>query len=151
MAELRKVLIVEDSDLIHKMYQVILMRYRKNGTQLIHAVNGIEGLNKLNEHPDTDLILLDINMPVMSGFEFLRRIKQEKVFQSIPVIIVSTEGKDEDTARGLEQGARGYIKKPFQASDLYRLIERLFLQEEPILGNQQNPPQVISKKISTQI
>lgn len=151
MAELRKVLIVEDSDLIHKMYQIILMRYRKNGTQLIHAVNGIDGLEKLNEHPDTDLILLDINMPVMSGLEFLRRIKQETVFQSVPVIIVSTEGKDEDTARGLAQGARGYIKKPFQAGDLYKLIERLFLPHGTTIGNHPDPPDRQLPQNNTQI
>jgi len=121
-----KILIVEDSELLHRMYDLILLRYRKTGTQVIHAFNGREALHKLNSHPDTGLIILDINMPVMSGLEFLAHRNQEKVFQEIPVIIVSTEGKDEDTMRGLKAGARGYITKPFHAADLYKLIEQIF-------------------------
>ena len=64
-------------------------------------------------------------MPVMSGLEFLNHIKQEKAFKDIPVIIISTEGKEEDTLRGLEFGASGYVTKPFQANDLYKIIEKL--------------------------
>lgn len=72
-----------------------------------------------------DLILLDINMPVMNGLEFLQRIQKEPAYQPIPVIIISTEGKEEDTIRGLKLGAKGYVKKPFQASELHGLIEKI--------------------------
>jgi len=122
---IKKILVVEDSELLHKMYDLIFTRYRKNGTQIIHAQNGREALNRLNVHPDVDLIILDINMPVMSGLEFLNYYNEEKVFKKIPVIIISTEGKEEDTLRGLEAGAKGYITKPFQANDLYKIIEKI--------------------------
>jgi two-component system chemotaxis response regulator CheY len=122
---IKKILVVEDSELLHKMYDLIFTRYRKNGTQIIHAQNGREALNRLNVHPDVDLIILDINMPVMSGLEFLNYYNEEKVFKRIPVIIISTEGKEEDTLRGLEAGAKGYITKPFQANDLYKIIEKI--------------------------
>ena len=72
-----------------------------------------------------DLILLDINMPVMNGLEFLQRVQKEPAYQAIPVIIISTEGKEEDTIRGLKMGAKGYVKKPFQASELHGLIEKI--------------------------
>lgn len=124
--EPRKILIVEDSELLHRMYEVVFRSQRRNGCLLLHALNGREALQCLSEHPDTDLIVLDINMPVMSGLEFLAHCKREQVFHEIPVIIVSTEGKHEDTVRALRGGARGYVTKPFKPQDLHSLIERIF-------------------------
>jgi len=57
--------------------------------------------------------------------EFLQRVQKEPAYQTIPVIIISTEGKEEDTIRGLKMGAKGYVKKPFQASELHGLIEKI--------------------------
>lgn len=127
---LKKILVVEDSELLHRMYDLLLMRYRfgNDGTQVIHSFNGKEALTMLHQHPNVDLILLDINMPIMSGLEFLQYCKKEKVFQSIPVIIISTEGKEEDTLRGLEAGAKAYLTKPFQGHELHALMEK-------VLGN----------------
>jgi two-component system chemotaxis response regulator CheY len=64
-------------------------------------------------------------MPVMSGLEFLMQRNKMKVYQDIPVVIVSTEGSEEDTIRGLEAGAKAYIKKPFQPSSLLKIVEKL--------------------------
>jgi len=118
-----KIMVVEDSELLHRMYDLIFMRYTRNGTHIVHSLNGREALNQLNSHADTDIIILDINMPVMSGLEFLHHCKSENVFRHIPVIIVSTEGKEEDTLRGLRFGAKGYVTKPFQPQDLYKIME----------------------------
>ncbi len=136
----KKILIVEDSELLHRMYDLILMRYRKTGTAVVHAFNGREALGLLHGHPDTDLIILDINMPIMSGLEFLTHCKKEKVFQKIPVIIVSTEGKEEDTLRGLKAGAKGYVTKPFQATDLYKMIDRILSSAEMSSEAAASPP-----------
>lgn len=116
----RKVLVVEDSRLIHKMYEVML-----RPCALIAAHDGREGLQRLGENPDADLIILDINMPHMTGLEFLGQIKSSPAFARIPVIIVSTEGKEEDVARGLQAGAMAYLKKPFQREDLLKIIGRI--------------------------
>ncbi|NMB99043.1 MAG: response regulator [Thermoanaerobaculaceae bacterium] len=128
---LNKILIVEDSELLHKMYDLILLRYKKIGVSVVHAYNGREGLEMIAHNPDIDLILLDINMPVMSGLEFLKYAKKEDLLREIPVVIISTEGKSEDTIRGLEQGAKAYITKPFQATDLYRIIEKVTFEKTP--------------------
>jgi two-component system chemotaxis response regulator CheY len=120
---LRKILAVDDSALIHQMYKLFLSRYKN--CKLISAMNGLEALDKLAQEEGIDLILLDINMPVMNGLEFLQRVQKETAYQSIPVIIISTEGKEEDTIRGLKMGAKGYVKKPFQASELHGLIEKI--------------------------
>lgn len=127
---MKKILIVEDSELLHRMYDLILQRYRAAGTEVVHAYHGREALNQLAQHADVDLIVLDINMPVMSGLEFLAHCRRESIFQSIPVIIVSTEGKEEDTLRGLQSGARAYITKPFKPPELHRLIEKVLEAED---------------------
>jgi two-component system chemotaxis response regulator CheY len=118
--KIRKVLVVEDSRLIHKMYEVML-----RPCMLIAAHDGREGLTRLAETPDVDVIILDINMPHMTGLEFLSQVKAKPEIAGIPVIIVSTEGKEEDVARGLKAGAIAYLKKPFQREDLLKIIGRL--------------------------
>ena len=120
---LRKILAVDDSALIHQMYKLFLSRYKN--CKLVSAMNGLEALDKLGQEDGIDLILLDINMPVMNGLEFLQRVQKEPAYQAIPVIIISTEGKEEDTIRGLKMGAKGYVKKPFHASELHGLIEKI--------------------------
>jgi two-component system, chemotaxis family, chemotaxis protein CheY len=115
----RKVLVVEDSRLIHKMYEVML-----RPCMLIAAHDGREGLARLEENPDVDAIILDINMPHMTGLQFLGQVKTKPELARIPVIIVSTEGKEEGVARGLQAGAVAYLKKPFQREDLLKIIGR---------------------------
>lgn len=122
---LSHILVVDDSDLIHRMYDLVLMRYARTGTTVIHAKNGKEALEKLQGNPNTNLILLDINMPVMSGLEFLKIVKSNKELKSIPVILVSTEGAEEDTLRGLEAGAAAYVTKPFLPEDLRKIIQKV--------------------------
>lgn len=120
---LKKVLVVDDSALIHQMYKMVLMRYR---CKVVDALNGQEALDKLEQNPDVDMMLVDINMPLMNGLEFIQKVKALGKYDNIPIIIVSTEGKEEDTQRGLAIGAKGYVKKPFQPSDLHSLISKLF-------------------------
>jgi len=120
---LKKVLVVDDSALIHQMYKMVLMRYR---CEIIQALNGQDGLDKLEKNADVGMMLVDINMPLMNGLEFIQKVKAVDKYKAIPIIIVSTEGKEEDTKRGLALGAQGYVKKPFQPSDLHSLIGKLF-------------------------
>jgi two-component system chemotaxis response regulator CheY len=124
---IKKILVVEDSELLHRMYDLMLANYKKGGAKVYFALNGREALDQLNQNPDTDVILLDINMPVMSGLEFLMHCKKEKVFQDIPVIIVTSEGNAKDTILGLKAGAKGYLTKPFRPDDLFKLIDRIFV------------------------
>ena len=120
---LKKVIVIDDSALIHQMYKMVLMRYK---CEIITAQNGQDGLEKLAKNPDADLILLDINMPLMNGLEFIKKVREIGKYDTVPIVIVSTEGKEEDTMRGLALGAKGYVKKPFQPSDMHALIEKLY-------------------------
>ena len=116
----KKILIVDDSKLIHKMFEVMLRPHR-----LVHAEDGIDGIQKLAEHADVELVLLDINMPRMNGLEFLGEVKKDEALSTIPVVVVSTEGKDEDTERAMDLGASAYITKPFQSEKILDIVSRL--------------------------
>jgi two-component system chemotaxis response regulator CheY len=122
---LKKVLVVDDSSLIHQMYRLVLNRYN---CTIADAMNGQEALEVLAVQNDIELILLDINMPVMNGLQFLEKASPLGIVSRIPVIIISTEGKEEDTIRGLKLGARGYLKKPFHPASLHEMIEKIFCQ-----------------------
>lgn len=122
---LKKILVVDDSALIHQMYRLVMSRYN---CAIADAMNGQEALDILAMQKDIDLILLDINMPVMNGVQFMEKAGPIGIISRIPVIIISTEGKEEDTIRGLKLGAKGYLKKPFHPSALHDLIEKLFNQ-----------------------
>ena len=116
----RKILVVDDSKLMHKMYEVMLRQY-----PLIYASDGRQALDRLKENADTDLVLLDINMPNMNGLEFLAELRSDPARDDVSVIIISTEGREEDTARGMEAGATAYIKKPFRNEEILDVISRL--------------------------
>jgi two-component system chemotaxis response regulator CheY len=116
----KKVLVVDDSKLLHRMFEMMLRGY-----PLVHAYDGREALDRLAEHKDVDLILLDINMPRMNGLEFLAAVKANAEMARIPVVIITTEGTEDDTQRGLQAGAAAYVKKPFRNEELIGVINRL--------------------------
>lgn len=120
---LKKVLVVDDSALIHQMYRLVMNRYN---CTIADAMNGQEALDILSVQADIELILLDINMPVMNGLQFMEKAAPAGIVRKIPVIIISTEGKEEDTIRGLKLGARGYLKKPFHPAALHEMIDKMF-------------------------
>lgn len=105
---------------MHKMYEVMLRQY-----PLVYALDGRQALERLREHQDIDLVLLDINMPNMNGLEFLEQVRADGAHKDLAVIIISTEGREQDTQRGLEAGASAYIKKPFHSEDILEKISQL--------------------------
>jgi two-component system chemotaxis response regulator CheY len=121
-----KVLVVDDSKLLHRMFDMMLRQF-----PLVHAYDGREALERLAEHGDVDLILLDMNMPRMNGLEFLAAVKAQPLTAHIPVVIVTTEGKEEDTERGLKAGASAYVKKPFRNEELATVIASLQVGPRP--------------------
>ena len=120
---LSKVLIVDDSRVMHGMYDMMLKRY--GSCQVLHARDGKEGLDLLAKNLDCQLVILDMNMPVMGGLEFIRHCRDGASRNDVPVVIVSTEGLEEQRRQGREAGATAYLTKPFQPSDLHGVIERL--------------------------
>jgi len=117
----QKILIVEDS----RLNQEVLCRILQEEYKLVIATDGNEALEKVkNEHPD--LILLDIVLPGMDGFEVLTILKKGDSTHSIPVIIISAMTKPEDEVKGLTLGAVDYISKPFNEVVVKTRIETQF-------------------------
>lgn len=115
-------LVVDDSATTRAL--IISTIEEMDGFETIEAPNGFEALKRIPEQP-LDLIVTDINMPDINGLEIVHFVKHHPDYQSIPVIIVSTEGSDEDVKRGLNLGAAAYVKKPFEPEDLKSTIRRL--------------------------
>ncbi len=117
------VLIVDDSGVMRSM---IVKTLRLSGLQLgeIHqAADGREGLDALNEHW-IDLVIVDINMPVMNGEEMIDRMRENSEFTDMPVVVVSTEGSEIRVERLREKGAR-FIHKPFSPEMIRDTIKDL--------------------------
>jgi two-component system chemotaxis response regulator CheY len=131
LSQLRRVLAIDDSKLIQRMYKLVFMKYKE--CELVEAPNGLEALEILARNNDFDLIVLDINMPVMNGIEFMEKIREKNMHRHIPIVVISTEGKEEDTVRAMKLGAWGYIQKPFRSEELYTLIDKILAKKPPVL------------------
>jgi two-component system, chemotaxis family, chemotaxis protein CheY len=102
------ILIVDDSEFVRNYHSYIL---EQADFQVITAVDGSDGLEKLYTHP-CDLVLTDINMSNMDGYEFIRRVRADGKYGSLPIIIVSTESEGKDKMKGFDAGANLYLVKP---------------------------------------
>lgn len=119
----KKVLTVDDSPSVRKMVEFSL---KAKGYVMGSAGDGQEAMDILNKEP-FDAIILDVNMPRMNGLEFLEKRLENDDIASIPVIMLTTEGQEEDRDRALALGATAYIVKPFKPSQLLELLDE-FLQ-----------------------
>ena len=118
------ILIVDDSPI---MRQVIKKTVRISGIdigEIYEAGDGTEGLQQAKDNW-TDLILTDINMPQMDGLTFIRELREDEVLSSIPIIVISTEGRDEIVQKAISLGAADYITKPFKPEEIGRDVLRV--------------------------
>ena len=104
----KTILIVDDSEFVRSYHSYIL---EEANFQVITAVDGSDGLEKLYTN-SCDLVLSDINMSNMDGYEFIRRVRADKKYSALPIIIVSTESESMDKMKGFEAGANLYMVKP---------------------------------------
>ena len=118
----KKILVVEDSPMTRSL--IISSLEEISDYTIIEAANGFQALRKLPE-VSPDLVITDINMPDINGLEVVRFVKQNENFKHIPVIIVTTEGRDVDRERGLRLGADKYLIKPFEPDELQQVVREL--------------------------
>jgi two-component system, chemotaxis family, chemotaxis protein CheY len=104
----KRILIVDDSEFVRSYHTCILEQAQ---FEVMTAVDGSDGLEKLYSGP-CDLVLTDINMINMDGYEFIRRVRANGSYSSLPIIIVSTESESKNKMKGFEAGANLYITKP---------------------------------------
>jgi two-component system, chemotaxis family, chemotaxis protein CheY len=117
-----KVLIVDDSAIMRKVVERALRLAGMDITEVIQANNGAEALDMLRESASSntvfDLIMSDINMPVMDGLEFIEQRKKEGLAPGVPAVMITTEGSTPNVMRALAAGAKGYICKPFTTDQI---------------------------------
>ncbi|WP_170840693.1 response regulator [Oceanobacillus limi] len=123
----KKVLLVDDD--IRNVYALssILEVY---GMDIIFAENGLEGLEIMNNDPGVDLILMDIMMPEMDGYEAISRIREIPAYQKLPIIALTAKAMREDREKSLEVGASDYIVKPINPDQLISLIKVWLFQQD---------------------
>ena len=119
----KKILIVDDSEFVRSYHSYILEQAQ---FQVITAVDGSDGLEKLYTSP-CDLILTDINMANMDGYEFIRRVRANGGYGSLPIIIVSTESEAKNKTKGFKAGANRYISKPCSPEMLIENIRMILV------------------------
>jgi two-component system chemotaxis response regulator CheY len=107
-----RALIIDDSSVMRKIVERSLRQAGVNLTQVLEAGNGAEALAVL-EQSKVDLILCDINMPIMDGLEFVKQLAGVSNANGVPVVMITTEGSESHVVQALSCGARGYIRKPF--------------------------------------
>lgn len=107
-----RTLIVDDSSVMRKIVARALQQGGLSLGQILEAGNGAEALEILRREK-VDLVLSDINMPVMDGLEFVRQLQSVDSAKGIPVVMITTEGSEGHVVQALSAGARGYIRKPF--------------------------------------
>ncbi len=118
----QKILVVDDSPT--ELHMVVDILNRHKVPEVVTATNGLDAIAKsLSENPD--LILMDVVMPEMNGFQATRKIKKNPATAGIPVIIISSKDQETDKVWGKRQGADEYLTKPVNESELIKVMESL--------------------------
>ena len=114
-------LIVDDSSVMRKIVERSLRQAGVDSLVVVEAGSGVEGLEVLKGRR-VDLILSDINMPAMDGLEFVRQLRQQRLAEGVPVVMITTESSEEHVKQAIEAGAIGYIRKPFTADQVKQKV-----------------------------
>lgn len=122
--ENKRVLIVDDSPTMRQLLAFALKRLP--GVSIAEAANGVDGLKKITGER-FDLIFTDINMPVMDGLKLVSLVRKDPALNDIPIVVISTEGAEEDRNRAFALGANDYITKPVQSPQVQEVARRLLV------------------------
>jgi two-component system chemotaxis response regulator CheY len=115
-------LVVEDSASMRELMGFALRRIPR--VEVVEASNGLEALQQLSAGR-FDLVVTDINMPVMDGLKLVGRIRADDRYAAVPIVVVTTESGGEDRQRAMSLGANAYVLKPIQAAQVERTVKQL--------------------------
>lgn len=118
----KHILIVDDSKTIRNLVAFIM---KKEGFKVTMAEDGMDGLEKLYSAEHIDLIISDINMPRMDGFTFIKTVREQEAYRDLPIVVLSTEGKEKDIQQGIHLGANMYMVKPAQPDKMMKNVRML--------------------------
>ncbi len=117
----KKIVLAEDESHIARL---ITFKLEREGYEVIWADDGEKALNSIKSSKP-DLIILDIMMPVMDGYEVLEKVKEEEQLKAIPVIMLTAKGQEQDILKGFNSGIEDYIVKPFRPAELVARIRNV--------------------------
>ena len=138
----RKVLVIDDEPGI---IEIVEANLEGDGFKVLSASNGKEGLEKIkNEQPE--LVVLDVMMPEMDGWEVLRSLEQDESTAGLPVIMLTAKAADEDYIYGLEEGAVEYITKPFLPQELVNRIKITLMVLNPRMRDERRKNLITKRK-----
>ncbi|RMH05902.1 MAG: response regulator [Nitrospirae bacterium] len=126
----RLVLIVDDCRMTRRL---LAMYVQQAGYEPIVAENGLDALEKLGREP-CSIIVTDLNMPQMDGVELIHALRAHPLYNRIPVILLTTQGEEEERRNGLAAGATAFLTKPITQSALIREIERASRHDQEALS-----------------
>ena len=132
MAEKARILLVDDEPSIVKM---VGKRLEVEGYEVLVAMDGQEALKKAQTEAPT-LVILDLMLPKLNGYEVCTMLKQDARYQQIPIIIFSAKSQEKDEKLGMECGANAYVRKPFKAQELLEQIRALITGSAPLTPSQ---------------
>lgn len=115
-------LVIDDSRAVRMFVGKIL---REQGFQVCDACHGQDGLDQLRQNPEVGLVLVDWNMPVMDGLEFIQTVRRERAWDAVRIVMVTTETESEQMQRAMDAGANEYVMKPFTAEVLVAKLSLL--------------------------
>ena len=115
-------LVVEDSPMMRQLLVFALSRVKQ--LKVTEADDGVDGLRKLAAGK-FDIILTDINMPIMDGLKLVKRVRTDPVHKDVPIVVITTESAEEERQRALALGANAYITKPIQAPQVIAKVKEL--------------------------
>lgn len=118
----KKILIVDDSSMIRL---IVSKAAKKAGYEVVSAVDGKDGLEQLALHNNIDLVLSDINMPIMGGFEMIESIKNNKKTKFIPIVMLTTESSEELKQQGRQLGVKAWMVKPFNEKTFLKAMMKI--------------------------
>ena len=118
----KTILTVDDSKTMRDLLKLALS---SQGFSVTQAEDGVHGLEVLREHQLPDVIITDINMPRMNGFEFIENVRRTDAYRSIPILVLTTESDPSKKDRARKAGATGWVVKPFDSTKLADAIRRV--------------------------
>ena len=126
MGKMKKVLIIEDNNDNREVIRTVLMHY---GYEVVEAVNGEEGLEKARQEK-LDIILMDLSLPKMDGWEATRRLKADDELKDIPVIAITAHAMSGDEEKAMKHGCDGYLAKPCTPKSVIDIVEKFVKENE---------------------
>ena len=122
-----RALVIDDSRTVRIIIRSIL---KELGMEVIEAADGAEALEQLKRFPDVELLLVDWNMPVMNGLDFLRAVRARREYDGIRILMVTSEAQSEQVARAFRAGANEYLMKPFNKDVLVAKLHLMDVLQE---------------------